>query len=98
MLKTDAVRLAQQIGKRGGIAWMSSQQLTGSSTRTSWHTVRHSSWWPCTTTTMYYHDENCWMPEVMCDHILRAAEYLDPRLVVGYDLPLTEEIDYELPF
>ena len=47
---------------------------------------------------MYYHDENCWMPEVMCDHFLRAAEYLDPRLVVGYDLPLTEEIDYELPF
>lgn len=47
---------------------------------------------------VYYHDENYWMPEVMCDHILRAAEYLDPRPVVGYNLPLAEEIDYELPF
>lgn len=47
---------------------------------------------------VYYHDENCWMPEVMCDHILRAAEYLDPRPDVGYNLPLAEEIDYELPF
>ena len=45
---------------------------------------------------VYYHDENVWMPEMMCDHLLWAEEYLDPRPDVGYTLPLADEI--ELPF
>lgn len=47
---------------------------------------------------VFYHDENVWMPEVMCDHILRVAEYLDPRPDTTCNLPLASEIEVELPF
>lgn len=49
----------------------------------------------------YYPDENCWMPEMACDHLLRLEEWFDPRPDVGYNLPLESEIevyDPELPF
>lgn len=46
----------------------------------------------------YYPDENVWMPEMTCDHLLYVKEYLDPRPDTGYNLPLADEIEVELPF